>query len=106
MTTPYALRFHPKVRDDLEAIVRLIADYSGRPAAERRLAEIEAVVRGLADTPHKGSLRHEIAEGLRAIPAGRRAVVAFTVDDARRTVLIHAVSYGGADWMAAIRRRG
>ncbi len=93
------------MRDDLLRILRLVADHSGREAAERRLAEIEAAVRALADTPHKGSLRHEIAPGLRAIPAGRRAVVAFTADDASRTVLVHAISYGGADWISVIHRR-
>lgn len=82
-----------------------MADYSGRTVAERRLAEIEAAVLALAETPHKGSLRHEIAPGLRAIPAGRRAVVAFTVDDATRTILVHAITYGGADWITAVRRR-
>ena len=48
--------------------------------------------------PHKGSLRNEIAAGLSAIPAGRKAVIAFVVDDEAREVLIYAVSYGGADW--------
>lgn len=93
------------MRDDLLGIVRLISEYSGRAVAERRLAEIEAAVLALAETPHKGSLRHEIAPGLRAIPAGRRAVIAFTVDDATRSVLVHAISYGGADWISAVRSR-
>ncbi len=102
---PYRLAFHPGVRRDLLAIVRLVSEYGGREAAERRVAEIEAAVLALAETPHKGSLRHEIAPGLRAIPAGRRAVIAFTVDDATRSVLVHAIAYGGSDWIAAVRRR-
>lgn len=59
----------------------------------------------VAETPHKGSLRHEIAPGLRAIPAGRHAVVAFTVDDADRSVLVHAITHGGADWISRVRDR-
>ena len=49
-------------------------------------------------TPHKGSVRGEIAPGLRAIPAGRKAVIAFVVDDDAGEVLIYAVTYGGGDW--------
>ena len=55
--------------------------------------------------PHKGSIRDEIAPGLRAIPAGRRAVIAFTVDDTAKEVFIRGVSYGGADWVGRSRSR-
>lgn len=105
MSTRYAVRFHPSVRQDLEQIVRLIADYSGTESAKRRLAEIEAAIRSLEDTPHKGSIRDHIAAGLRAIPAGRRAVIAFRVDDTTKQVLVYAVSYAGADWVARVRDR-
>ena len=103
----YRIRFHPAVAGDLDAIARWIVEHAGPEAAERRLAEIEAVIASLRDTPHKGSIRDEIAPGLRAIPAGRRAVVAFVVDDTAHEVLIHAVSYAGADWIArsSARRR-
>jgi len=102
----YEIRFHPAVRSDLEAVARLIADAAGRAAAERRLADIEATVRSLAETPHKGTIRDAIAPGLRAIPAGRRGVVAFTVDDAARCVYVHAVTWAGGDWVGrSLRRR-
>ncbi len=103
----YRIRFHPAVAGDLDAIAGWIVEHAGPEAAERRLAEIEAVIATLRDTPHKGSIRDEIAPGLRAIPAGRRAVVAFFVDDTAREVLIYAVSYAGADWIArsTARRR-
>ena len=64
-------------------------------------AQVEAVKEATATlktTPHKGSFRDEIAPGLRAIPAGRKAVIVFVVDDDHREVLIYAVTYGGADW--------
>jgi toxin ParE1/3/4 len=102
---PFRIRFHPKVQDDLKSILRLIADYAGQAAAERRLTEIEGVIRTLSQTPHKGTLRHEIAPGLRAIPAGRRGVVAFVVDDTRREVRIIAVSYTCADWITRATSR-
>lgn len=104
----YRIRFHPLVARDLDAIAQWILDYSGPEVAARKLAEIEATIANLTDTPHKGSLRHEIAPGLRAIPAGRKAVVAFTVDDGASEVLIYAVTYGGADWAmrSSARSRG
>jgi len=95
----YRIRFHPAVADDLEAIARWIVEHADADAVDRRLAEIETTLASLRDTPHKGSIRDEIAPVLRAIPAGRRTVVAFTVDDAAREVLIYAVSYAGADWI-------
>jgi plasmid stabilization system protein ParE len=94
----YRVGFHPLVARDLYAIARWILDYAGPVAAARRLGEIEAAIATLKATPHKGSLRDEIAPGLRAIPAGRKAVIAFVVDDDQREVLIYAVTYGGADW--------
>ena len=84
----YSIRYHPLVARDLDAIVRWILDYAGPDAAARKLTEIEAAIATLKETPHKGSLRTEIATGLRAIPAGRKAVVAFTVDDYVAEVLI------------------
>ena len=99
----YRIRFHPLVARDLDAISQWIIDYAGPEVAARKLAEIEAAIATLRTTPHKGSTRNEIAPSLRAIPAGRKAVIAFVVDDEAREVLIYAVTYGGADW---IRRTG
>ncbi len=102
----YRIRFHPLVARDLDAIAKWILDYAGPDVAARKLAEIEAVIGTLKHMPHKGSLRNEIAPGLRAIPAGRKAVVAFVVDDDASEVLIYAVTYGGADWaMRSMSRR-
>jgi len=93
------------VERDLEAIVRWIIEHAGTEAADQRLGEIEQAILGLAHMPHKGSVRDEIAPGLRAIPAGRRAVIAFTIDDTTKEVFIRAVSYGGADWVGRSRSR-
>ena len=95
----YRIRFHPLVARDLNSIAQWIIDYAGPEAAARKLAEIEAAIAKLKTTPHKGSLRDEIAPGLRAIPAGRKAVIAFVVDDDEGEVLIYAITYGGADWI-------
>jgi toxin ParE1/3/4 len=96
----YQIKFHPLVARDLDAIAKAIIDYAGPDSAARKLAEIEAAIATLKATPHKGSIRDEIAPGLRAIPAGRKAVIAFVVDDVAKEVLIYAITYGGADWIA------
>lgn len=102
----YRIRFHPLVARDLDAIVRWILGYAGPDIAARKLAEIEEAIATLRDTPHKGSIRDETAPGLRAIPAGRKAVIAFVVDDEAAEVLIFAVTYGGANWVSRSKARG
>ncbi|MCY4007140.1 MAG: type II toxin-antitoxin system RelE/ParE family toxin [Rhodobacteraceae bacterium] len=102
----YRIRFHPAVTDDLDAITRWLIDYTGPQSAVRRLGEIEATIASLADLPHKGSRQDEIAPGLRAIPAGRKAVIAFTVDDDACEVYVQAVTYAGADWITRSKSRG
>ena len=103
----YRIRFHPLVARDLDAIARWIHDYAGPDAAARKLGEIKAAIATLKAMPHKGSLRDEISLGLRAIPAGRKALIAFVVDDDQREVPIHAVTYGGGEWAmrSSARRR-
>ena len=90
---------------DLEAIAQWIIEYAGSAAANRKLMEIEQTITGLGQVPHKGSVRDEVAPGLRAIPAGRRAVIAFTVDDDTEEVLVLAVTYSGGDWAGRSRAR-
>ena len=101
----YRIRFHPLVARDLDVIAQWILDYAGPDSAARKLAEIEAAITTLKAMPHKGSLRDEVAPGLRAIPAGRKAVIAFVVDDNAAEVLVYAVTYGGADWAMRSRAR-
>lgn len=101
----YTLRYHPSVADDLIAISDLIEDYAGPQTARRKLAEIAEVAQSLRTLPHRGTVRDQILPGLRAIPAARRAVVAFTIDEDAREVLVIAITYGGADWISRTGRR-
>jgi len=57
-------------------------------------------------TPRHGERRDEIAPGLRAIPAGRKAVVAFTVDAEAGEVDVPAVTHAGADWISRSKALG
>lgn len=101
----YQIRFHPLVARDLDAIAQWVIDYAGTEEAARKVSKIEAAIATLRTTPHKGSLRNEIAPGLSAIPAGRKAVVAFLVDEEAGEALIYAVTYGGANWIRRIGAR-
>lgn len=101
----YRIRFHTSVADDLDWIAEWISDYAGVSSAAAKLDETEATIRSLTLTPHKGGRRDEIAKGLRAIPAGRKGIVVFAVDDDFWEVLIYAVSYGEADWVRRGRAR-
>lgn len=91
------IRFHPLVARDLDTIARWIIDHAGVEVAHRKLNEIEQATMDLAHLPHRGSIRDDIVPGLRAIPAARRAVIAFTVDDAEEEVLVQAVTYSAGD---------
>ena len=101
----YKIVRHPAVDQDLLDILDLIAEYSGVETALQKLSEIEATIRNLAKTPHVGSLRHEILPNLRVIPAGRKGVVCFIVDDEAQEVLIAAIGYAGREWSQRIRQR-
>lgn len=101
----YKIRFHPKVADDLQIIAEIVADYSGFSVAKNKLDEIKRAVSSLADTPKRGSIRSELGVAVRAIPAGRRGVVVFEVDDSTTTVFVLAITYGGADWISKFEDR-
>jgi plasmid stabilization system protein ParE len=98
------VRLHPAVRDDLARIAEGLARHSGREVALAKLDAIAAAIRTLARTPHKGTIRDKIAPRLRAIPAARRGVAAFTMDDATRRVLVMAVGCAGSDWVGRAAR--
>lgn len=95
----YTVYRHPDVLQDLLQIVDLIVDYSDLIIAERKITEIEATINSLQETPHIGSVRDDIYPGLRAIPTAKKGVVAFIVDDAKKSVLIVSITYAGGDWV-------
>lgn len=103
----YRVRFHPAVSEDLRGIARSMLPHAGPAITTRIILELRDAARSLQETPHRGSLRHEILPGLRAIPAARRGVIAFTVDETTREVFVHIIAYGGADWASRVPdRRG
>lgn len=101
----YRIAKHPLVDRDIYDIADLVASYAGLAVGLAKTNEIVQVIDDLADFPHIGSLRSELLPGLRAIPAGEKGVVCFTVDDSDQSVFILCVTYAGADWMARVKER-
>ena len=52
-----------------------------------------------------GSIRDEISPGLQDIPAGRKGVVCFVVDDDVQEVHIVAIGYAGREWGLRVQHR-
>ncbi|MCD7110886.1 type II toxin-antitoxin system RelE/ParE family toxin [Rhizobium sp. DKSPLA3] len=105
MTSPYRILYLPEAVQELIDINDMIAAYAGVEIAGRKLADIEAVTKTLADMPYKAPIRDGLPSGLRTIPAGQKGVICFTVDEEARTVQIVAISYAGSDWMSKARDR-
>lgn len=101
----YKIYRHPEVENDLFDIVDLIVEYAGVQIAINKLADIEASILSLVDTPHIGTIRDEIAPNLRAIPTARKGVITFTVDDDEKAVFIVSITYAGANWLSRMPSR-
>lgn len=101
----YRINLHPSVENDLFEITEFIAAYAGLRVANLKVDEIIGFIGRLADFPKIGSIRSDVLEGMRAVPAGENAVVCFTVDDTTMIVTILCVSYAGSDWTTRTRKR-
>lgn len=101
----YDIKYHAKIEQDLFDIFLLIESYAGADIARTKLNEFEKVFGNLADFPHIGSVRNALRPGLRAIPAGEKGVVCFTVDEHDESVFIICVTYAGSNWMARVKER-
>lgn len=105
MTTTYRVEERPEVVADYFAIAEHIIKWTDDPAgARRRVARIRAFVRGLKDTPYRGTMRDDLRPGLRIVPFEKRAAIAFEIDDESRTVTVLRVFYGGQDYEAVLHR--
>jgi Plasmid stabilization system protein len=100
----YRIINHPLVERDLLDITDLISSYAGLAVGKARVDEITAFISRLSDFPKIGTIRDDLAPGLRAIPAAEKAVC-FTVDDLTRTVFILCVGYAGSDWASRVKER-
>ena len=103
--SPYRIVRHPQLAEDLTSIALLVAEYAGTSVALRKIGEIEETIGKLRQVPHVGSIRDNIAPGVRAIPTAGKGVICFVVDDELKEVLVLAVSYAGSDWSTSVRLR-
>lgn len=101
----YRVVRHPQLAEDLNSIAFLIAEYAGTAVAMRKIGEIEDTIGKLRQVPHIGSIRDNIAPGVRAIPTAGKGVVCFVVDDELKEVVVLAASYAGSDWSTSVRLR-
>ena len=64
--------------------------------AARRVQGIRAVAEGIANAPYRGTLRDDIAPGLRFVTVDR-TVFWFDLDEERQAVRVLPVFFGGQD---------
>ncbi|MEK0165582.1 type II toxin-antitoxin system RelE/ParE family toxin [Phaeobacter sp. A36a-5a] len=64
--------------------------------AAARLNEIDAAIEALGNAPHQGTLRSDIAPGLRSVTKGR-TILYFDLNEAEQQLRVLAVFFGGQD---------
>jgi len=74
-----------------------------RPLAIRTVELIRDYIKGMRDTPHRGTRRDDLRPGLRIVAFRKRTAIAFEIDETERTVAILRVFFGGQDYEAAMR---
>jgi len=89
----------PEARSDLRAIYLFLAEAQSAVIAKQYVDRILAYVGGFDLASERGSLRDDIAPGLRLVGFERRITIAFTVEDDE--VIIQRIFYAGQDWASA-----
>jgi plasmid stabilization system protein ParE len=101
----YRVVFAPEAKWDYAQLEDFIASKAGAGIARRLVDALVEFCEGLAETPHRGSLREDIEAHVRAIGFRRAVTVVFRVDDPERRVIIVGVFYRGrdvaAEWLSA-----
>jgi len=97
------IEYRPFARADLKSIYDYIAEES-RQRALSYVRDIEDRCERLADAPHVGSRRPELAQDLRVIGFRRRVAICFRVGP--ETVEIVRILYGGRDLASALGEVG
>ena len=101
----FRIRYHPLARSDLHRIANYVAEFAGAETGAAKVQEIVDQIDTFANRPYRGSIRDEIAPGLRLYPASKKGSVLFKVNAETQTVLILAITYAGQDWTRIVRER-
>lgn len=109
--------FEVKLSEEGEADLNQIFDYLvdahmklGEPLedafeqASQRIRRIRSDIFGLATAPYQGTLRPEIAQGLRHVTKNR-AIIYFDVHETTRIIQVIAVFFGGQDHLRHMLKR-
>jgi toxin ParE1/3/4 len=92
----YTVVFTPEAEDQLAALYRYIEGEASPTIALRYTSAIVAHCEGFQELPRRAVRRDDIRPGLRITNYKGRAVIAFTVDVDRVSII--GVFYGGRDY--------
>lgn len=94
---------HPLVEQDLIGIIEHIVEvtHGDLEAALRRLDEVDALLREIAEAPTSGMRLSGPLDGwlVRHGGRGNRLTIVFRLDARRDCLLVALVAFGGQDWM-------
>ncbi len=100
---------HPLVRRDVIGIIDHVIEVTGGDlvAAERRLDEIDDLLRAILGNPFSGARLDGRLAGWRARHGGRGRMltVVFRSDPAAETVHVAMIAFGGRNWLEDVADR-
>ncbi len=97
----YEVIFAPEARDDLVALYDWIADAASPATALSYIERIETYCLGFSQAAERGARRDDVRPGMRVVGFERRVTIAFSVEEARVTIL--RIFYGGRNWEEIMR---
>ncbi len=92
----YRVIFSPEAEEQLVALYRYIADAASSDIAAGYTEAIVSYCESLCTFPHRGTVRDDVRPGLRITNYKKRAVIAFSVDNERISII--GIFYGGQDY--------
>jgi len=101
----YSVRLEKDAIEQLVAIEAYVAAEADPLTAAGFVDRILDTCAGLRVFPYRGRARDDVWDGLRITGYRKRVTIAFTVDEATKTVGVVGIFYGGQDWEARLRNR-
>ena len=98
----YHIVFSPAAKQQLGMLFDYIADAESSELAGQFTASIVTHCKLLQTFPCRGTMRDDVRPGLRITNYKKRVVIAFTVDEAEKTVFILGLFYGGQNYEAVL----
>lgn len=91
-----AVVYAPEARDDLLHFFDYLSGVAGPLIAINYVERLETFIEGLGSGSERGTVRNEVAKGLRVIGFEHRISIAFKVYE--REVVIFRIFTGGQNW--------